>query len=43
MIKGILLTLGIEFVLLIVWVYFEAKRQIKEDEKSRFNTWEDWN
>jgi hypothetical protein len=42
MLSGILYTLGVEFVLLLVYIYVEAKRQIKEDERSRIGTWEDY-
>jgi hypothetical protein len=34
--KYVLLTLGIEAVLFLTWVFFEAKRQIKEEESGRF-------
>ena len=41
MLQGIVYTLLVEFTIFIIWVFFEAKRQIEEDEKTDFRFWED--
>mgnify|MGYP006278037403 CR=1 FL=1 len=39
----ILWTLGVEFILFVVYIFYRAKKELKEDEKSSIMFFEDYN
>jgi hypothetical protein len=41
--KYVLYTLAVEFGIFLIWIFFEAKRQIKQEEKERINWPSDFN